>query len=85
MVLKKSIGTFSRDNNTTALQIQYENSKNETAQINARIVNGSVENVELVRNQERNLYPLYLIGILIFVVLAYVVYKNILGKRSRKY
>jgi len=81
---KEVNSTFSRDNNTTALQIQYENSKNETAQINARFVNGSVENVELVRNQERNLYPLYLIGILIFVVLAYLLYKKYSGKKEQK-
>lgn len=81
---KEVNSTFTRENNTTALQIQYENSKNETAQINARFVNGSVENVELVRNQERNLYPLYLIGILIFVVLAYLLYKKYSGKKEQK-
>lgn len=76
--------TFSRENNITALQIQYENSKNETAQINASFVNGSVEHVELARDQERNLYPIYLIGILIALVLAYLVYNKYSGKKERK-
>lgn len=83
----KEIGsTFSRENNTTALQIQYQNSQNETAQINARFVNSSVEHVELVRDQdqERNLYPLFLIGILIALVLAYLVYKKYSGKKEQK-
>jgi hypothetical protein len=76
--------TFSRENNTTALQIQYENSNNETAQINAGFVNGSVDNVELVREQERNLYPIYLIGILILLALAYLVYNKYSGKKEQK-
>lgn len=75
--------TFSQENNTTALQIQYENSKNETAQINAKFENGSVEDVELVREQERNLYPIYLIGILILLVLAYLVYNKYSGKKEQ--
>ncbi len=81
---KEVSSTFSRENNTMALQIQYENSKNETAQINARFVNGSVEHVELVREQERNLYPVYLIGILVFLVLAYLVYNKYSGKKELK-
>lgn len=75
--------TFSKENNTTALQIQYENAKNETAQINAKFENGSVEDVELVREQERNLYPIYLIGILILLVLAYLVYNKYSGKKEQ--
>ncbi|AKB53612.1 hypothetical protein A9239_08160 [Methanosarcina sp. A14] len=75
--------TFSQENNTTALQIQYENAKNETAQINAKFENGSVEDVELVREQERNLYPIYLIGILILLVLAYLVYNKYSGKKEQ--
>ncbi len=81
---KEVNSTFSWEKNTTSLQIQYENSKNETAQINARFVNGSVENVELARDQERNLYPLYLIGFLIFLVLAYLVYNKYSGKKEQK-
>lgn len=83
----KEIGsTFLRENNSTALQIQYQNSQNETGQINARFVNGSVESVELVRDQdqERNLYPLYLIGVLVAFVLAYLVYKKYSGKKEQK-
>jgi hypothetical protein len=76
--------TFSQENNTTTLEIQYENSQNETAQINARFVNGSVEHVELVREQERNLYPLYLFGILIALVLAYMGYKKYTGRKEQK-
>ncbi|AKB58282.1 hypothetical protein [Methanosarcina barkeri] len=75
--------TFSQENNTTALQIQYENAKNETAQINAKFENGSVEDVKLVREQERNLYPIYLIGILILLVLAYLVYNKYSGKKEQ--
>ncbi len=81
---KEVDSTFSKENNTTDLQIQYENPQNETAQINARFVNGSVEHVELVREQERNLYPLYLIGILISLVLAYLGYKKYSGKKEQK-
>jgi hypothetical protein len=82
---KEVDSTFSQENNTTALQVQYENSNNETAQINAKFVNGSVENVELVREQEeRNLYPLYLIGILVALVLAYLVYNKYSGKKEQK-
>ena len=81
---KEVDSTFSRENNTTALQIQYQNSQNETAQINARFANGSVEHVELVREQERNLYPIYLIGILISLVLAYLVYNKYSGKKEKK-
>jgi len=76
--------TFSRENNTTALQIQYENANNETAQINAGFLNGSVDHVELVREQERNLYPIYLIGILILLALAYLVYNKYSGKKEQK-
>lgn len=82
---KEVDSTFSRENNTVALQIQYENSNNETAQINAGFVNGSVEHVELVREQEeRNLYPVYLIGTLIALVLAYLIYKKYSGKKNQK-
>lgn len=81
---KEVDSTFSKENNTTNLQIQYENPQNETAQINARFVNGSVEHVELVREQERNLYPVYLIGILIALVLAYLGYKRYSGKKEQK-
>lgn len=77
--------TFSQENNTTALQIQYENANNETAQINAKFENGSVEDVELVREQqERNLYPIYLIGILILLALAYLVYNKYSGKKEQE-
>ncbi|AKB51791.1 TPR repeat containing protein [Methanosarcina barkeri str. Wiesmoor] len=76
--------TFSQENNTTALQIQYENANNETAQINAKFENGSVEDVELVREQERNLYPIYLIGTLILLALAYLVYNKYSGKKEQE-
>jgi len=75
--------TFSRENNATALQIQYENPSNETARINAKFVNGSVKDVELVREQERNLYPVYLTGILVLLVLAYLAYNKYSGKKEQ--
>jgi hypothetical protein len=79
---KEVDSTFSRENNTTDLRIQYENPNNETAQINARFANDSVEDVELVREQERNLYPVYLIGILVLLVLAYLAYNKYSGKKE---
>lgn len=81
---KEVAPTFSRNNSSTDLQIQYENSKNETAQINARFENGSVKNVELVREKERNLYPIYFIGILIALVLAYLAYSKYSGKKVQE-
>lgn len=81
---KEVNSTFSRENNTTTLQIQYENSKNETAQINAKFVNGSVEHVELVREQERNLYPIYCMGVLIPLLLGYIIYNRFSGKKEQR-
>jgi len=81
---KEVNSTFSRENNTTALQIQYKNSKNETAQINARFGNGSVEHVELVREQERNLYPVYFMGVLIPLLLGYIIYNRFSGKKEQR-
>jgi hypothetical protein len=81
---KEVNSTYSRENNTTSLPLQYENSKNGTTHINVRLVNNSVENVEFGRAQaERNL-SIYLIGILVALVLGYLVYKNYSGKKEQK-
>ena len=74
--------TFSHNGNETDLQIQYENPTNETAQINARFINSSVDSVELVRDRESTNYPLYVIVALIVLALAYLVYSKYKPKKA---
>ncbi len=81
---KEVNSTYSRENNTTSLKIQNENSKNETAPINARFLNSSVKHIELVREEDKNIYPLYFIGILIALSLAFHVYNKYSGKKEQK-
>lgn len=76
--------TFSRNGNETDLQIQYENPTNETAQINARFINSSVDSVELVRDRESTNYPLYAIVALIILALAYLVYNKYKPKKAEE-
>ncbi|WMW25173.1 hypothetical protein RE474_00195 [Methanolobus sediminis] len=76
--------TFSRSGNATDLQIQYGNSANETAQINARFINESVDSVELVRDREQNNYPLYAIGALLILALAYLAYSKYRPKKAEE-
>ena len=81
---KKVNSTYSRENNTSSLQLPYKNSKNETDQINVRLAKNNVEHFDLFSELERIIYPPYLIGILIALVLAYLVHKNYSGKKEQK-
>jgi hypothetical protein len=68
--------TFSRNGNTTDLQINYENPEGEQARIDAEFVNDTVESVELTRDEENNPYPLYLLILLAGLGLAYMAYRK---------
>lgn len=75
---------FSHNGNTTSLLIQYENTANETARINATFINDSVDSVELIRNREHNNNLLYAIGALIILALACMAYTKYKPEKAQE-
>ncbi len=65
--------------NNTNIQVNYLNSKNETATINADIINNTIQNVKLSRNNiNKKNYLVFLIPL--FGILGYILYKKLKKK-----
>lgn len=76
---------FSTTKNQTNIQLNYLNQKNETAQINAEIVNKAIEKVELIKNTEKESRSYWWIipAIIILGLLGYFVYKKLHKKQIK--
>ncbi len=76
---------FSTTKNQTNIQLNYLNQKNETAQINAEIVNKTIEKVELIKNTEKENRNYWWIipALIILGLLGYFVYKKIYKKKIK--
>lgn len=77
---------FSTTKNQTNIQINYLNQKNETAQINAEVINKTIEKIKLTKNSEKkNENYWWIIPTLIILgILGYFIYKKLHNKKIKE-